>query len=176
MVKNSKTKNITIISLCVALISIFSQLSIPTPYGVPLTMQVFAITLIATILNTKQALLCITIYIILGIIGIPVFANFSGGIMKLLGPTGGYIYGYYIITIFFSHLEKKKNFKRIALIIIALLLFHFSGSLHYHIVMKSDWIKSIIVISLPYLFKDFLSVIFAHILGIKLKSYIKDVK
>ncbi|MEG3033286.1 MAG: biotin transporter BioY, partial [Enterococcus sp.] len=72
------------------IISILSQVTIP--FGlIPLTLQTFIIGLTVTILGTKTGTWAITIYLILGLIGIPVFAGGSAGFGVLFGPTGGFL-------------------------------------------------------------------------------------
>lgn len=70
------------------LIAICSWISIPMT--VPFTLQTFAVFLAVGVLGGKRGSLAVLIYILLGAVGIPVFAGFSGGIGVLLGNTGGY--------------------------------------------------------------------------------------
>lgn len=164
-------QDLTTIALMVAVITVFSQLSLPLPNGVPLTLQVFAVALAGMVLRPKKALICITVYILAGSLGIPVFANFTAGIGKLIGPTGGYIYGFYFLT-FYSILDNKSKLTKGTLITLSVLLFHTIGIIHYSIVMQADIIKSIFIISVPYFFKDLISVAAACISGEKIKKNI----
>ncbi|MDR1438454.1 MAG: biotin transporter BioY [Clostridiales bacterium] len=76
-----------------------SQLSIPLPLTpVPLTMSVFAVFLIASALPLRRAVMAQATYLLLGAIGLPVFAGFRGGIAVLFGPTGGYLIAYVPMT------------------------------------------------------------------------------
>ena len=68
-----------------------AQISIPMPGGVPMTMQTFAITLAAVVLGAKLSTVSSVIYLLLGAVGVPVLANFSGGFDKFIGPTGGFL-------------------------------------------------------------------------------------
>lgn len=86
------TKDMAYISICAALIAICSWISIPTT--VPFTLQTFAVFLTCMLLGGKKGTIAILIYILLGCIGLPVFANFSSGFGVLLGTTGGYILGF----------------------------------------------------------------------------------
>ncbi|WP_430610834.1 biotin transporter BioY [Enterococcus sp. DIV0876] len=70
-----------------------SQLTIPLGL-IPLTGQTFAIGLAVTFLGTRTGTMSIMIYLLLGLIGLPVFAGFTSGIGILLGPTGGYLVGF----------------------------------------------------------------------------------
>lgn len=88
-----KTLDIAYIGMFVALIAICSWISIPV-FEVPITLQTFAVFVTIALLGTKRGLLAIITYILLGIVGVPVFAGFSGGPGVLLGTTGGYIIGF----------------------------------------------------------------------------------
>ncbi|MGL5352634.1 MAG: biotin transporter BioY, partial [Clostridium sp.] len=83
---NLSVKEITLVGMCAALMAIFSQLSIPIPFTtVPLTLQTFGLVVISVVLGRKLGTLSIIIWTLLGAIGIPVFAHFSGGIGIILG-------------------------------------------------------------------------------------------
>ena len=168
MVNKVKIKDITRISVLVAFVAIFSQISLPMPHGIPLTMQVFAVALISQLLKPLHAFICITIYILLGVFGVPVFANFSGGIERILGPTGGFIFGFYILSYVLSLTRKANNSCKIFLTLIAVILFHFIGVAQYSIVMKTTIINSILIVSAPYFLKDIILVYIAMFISKKL--------
>ena len=88
----AKTTDIAYVALGAVLITVCSWISIPM--AVPFTMQTFAVFCVLLILGGKRGTVSITVYILLGAVGLPVFSGFSGGIGKLLGSTGGYILGF----------------------------------------------------------------------------------
>ena len=88
-----KTKQLTLNAMMLAILIICSQITIPLP-GVPLTLQTFAIGMIATMLPLRDCLLTIFTYLLIGSVGLPVFANFAGGLPILLSPLGGYLIGF----------------------------------------------------------------------------------
>ncbi|MFQ9706530.1 MAG: biotin transporter BioY [Limosilactobacillus pontis] len=90
-----KTKQLTLNAMMLAILIICSQVTIPLP-GIPLTLQTFAIGMIATLLPLSDCLLTILTYLLIGTIGLPVFSNFSGGLPVLLSPLGGYLIGFLI--------------------------------------------------------------------------------
>ena len=65
-------------ALCTAVMVIMAQISIPMPMGVPMTMQTFAVTLAAVVLGAKKGALSAFVYILLGAVGLPVLAGFTG--------------------------------------------------------------------------------------------------
>lgn len=84
-------ENMVLISMFAAVMAIISQLSIPMPSGVPVTIQVMGIALIGTVLGWKRGCTAIIVYILVGAVGLPVFSNFRGGLQCLTGTAGGYI-------------------------------------------------------------------------------------
>ena len=79
------------IGLFTSLIAIMAQISIPMPAGVPMTLQTFAVPLAGIVLGRKRGFLAAAVYVLLGAVGAPVFAGFTGGIGIILGATGGFI-------------------------------------------------------------------------------------
>lgn len=84
--------DLTLIALFTAVMAICSWISIPT--AVPFTLQTLGVFLACGLLGGKRGTITVCVYLLLGVIGIPVFSGFTGGIGHLLGPTGGYIIGF----------------------------------------------------------------------------------
>lgn len=98
MVKKTNVYQITIIGLMAAVICILGPLSIPIGL-IPISFTNLAIYFALYILGTKKAAMSFLIYMLIGLVGVPVFSGFSGGPSKLLGPTGGYIIGFLFMTL-----------------------------------------------------------------------------
>ncbi|MDD3920030.1 MAG: biotin transporter BioY, partial [Eubacteriales bacterium] len=81
------TRDMLYIALAVALIAICAWLSIPA--AVPFTMQTFGVFMAAGLLGKRRGVMAVAVYLLLGIIGIPVFSGFRGGVGVLMGNTGG---------------------------------------------------------------------------------------
>ena len=95
-----KTKKITMIGLMTAVTCILGPLSLPLPFSpVPITLTNFAVFLSIYILGMKYGTISLLIYLALGTIGLPVFSSFSGGLGKLAGPTGGYLFGFIFLAL-----------------------------------------------------------------------------
>ncbi len=74
-------------------IIIFAQITIPLP-KIPITGQSLAVLVVACILKETLGTGAVILYLLLGMLGFPVFADGAGGISKLAGPSGGYLYGF----------------------------------------------------------------------------------
>ncbi|MCR4739584.1 MAG: biotin transporter BioY [Lachnospiraceae bacterium] len=91
------TVDLVYMAIGAALIAICSWISIPS--AVPFTLQTFAVFCVIELLGGKRGLVSVLVYILMGAVGLPVFAGFKGGIGSLLGPTGGYIIGFIFIAL-----------------------------------------------------------------------------
>lgn len=90
-------KSITQILLSVLFIAFFAQLYIDVPVGesnIPITGQTFAVLLVAYNLGSQKGLLAIIAYVLLGILGVPIFADGKAGMEILLGGSGGFLIGF----------------------------------------------------------------------------------
>ena len=69
-----KTADIILVGMFAAVLGILSQIQIPSPTGVPMTMQTFGVALMGVFLGRKKGMLSMLIYVLLGCVGVPVFA------------------------------------------------------------------------------------------------------
>lgn len=99
-----KTYDLVYISIFVVLIAICSWISIPLQ--VPFTMQTFGVFVTVGILGGRRGTVAVLVYILLGAVGVPVFAGFSGGIGNLLQSSGGYILGFLLSALIMWAMEK----------------------------------------------------------------------
>ncbi len=89
--QKNKVRDITAIGLMVALLCISSYIAFPIPFTpIMLTSQTIIINLIAITMNTKNGVLSIIVFYLIGAIGLPVFSGGRSGVGTLVGPSGGY--------------------------------------------------------------------------------------
>lgn len=170
---SSNIKNTILIGMFAAVLAILSQLSIPMPSGVPITLQTFAVALTGCILGCKLASASTVVYLLLGAVGVPVFANLKGGFNVLIGYTGGFLWGFIFMAFFCGFMIQQKNvFLRILLGFLGLFICHFLGVLQYSLVAHVDLIASFLLVSAPYLIKDSISVACAYFLSILIRKRI----
>ena len=174
MKKNSKISNLFFAALFSAVISVISQVYILTPFGIPLTLQTFAISLCGFILGTKWGTASVITYIGVGLLGLPVFSGFSGGIQHIISPTGGFIIGFIFLSLLCGILNNSKNkFIGILLGIIGVSVCHLIGVIWFSFISKSGFWTAFITSSMPFLIKDILSVIGAFFIAFKIRKYIQ---
>ena len=95
-------------SLFAALTAAGAYIQIPIPFSpVPVTLQVFFVLLAGSMLKSKWGSLSMVVYTLLGVAGLPVFAGGSSGMGVLLGPTGGYIFGFILAAYLIGKLSEK---------------------------------------------------------------------
>ena len=87
-----KTNDLAYMAIGAIIIAICSWISIPTT--VPFSMQTFGVFFVLSLLGGKRGTLSILVYVLLGVAGVPVFAEFTSGIGIILNNTGGYIVGF----------------------------------------------------------------------------------
>ncbi len=105
---DEKTANIFSILLGSLFIAILAQISIPLPHSpVPITGQTIGVVLVGGLLGAQRGVLAVLCYLFEGAIGIPVFAQFKGGIHILIGPTGGYLWGFVLAVFLIGFLAEK---------------------------------------------------------------------
>ena len=106
------------IGLSAALLAVCAWISIPTT--VPFTLQTFGVFCVLSLLGGKRGTLAIVVYVLLGLVGLPVFSGFRGGAGALFGTTGGYILGFILSGLIYLALERFfkscENKKRAALL------------------------------------------------------------
>lgn len=99
-----------LIALMTAVMSVLSPFSIPLPFSpVPLSLTTFILYISLYITGPKYTFISSLLYLLLGLMGMPVFSCFSGGLGKLLGPTGGYLIGYLFIPLTAAFFPLAKN-------------------------------------------------------------------
>lgn len=91
--RRSRTQNLAAAALIAAVMAVLGPVAV-TAGAVPITLQIFPVALAALLLPSGWAAAAMVVYLVLGAIGVPVYAHGTGGLGVLLGPTGGYIVGF----------------------------------------------------------------------------------
>ncbi|PHV69896.1 biotin transporter BioY [Sporanaerobium hydrogeniformans] len=169
-------QKLTLVSLCTALMVVFSQIAIPLPFGVPITLQTFGIVLISILLEEKLASLALFTFMLLGGIGLPVFANFKGGFQMIIGPTGGFIIGF-VVMAFITGWGAKSGNKFILWIAtyVGLIIDYIMGAIQLAIVVKMTFHQALAAGVYPFIIKDLILTAVAILVASKMKVMLKGV-
>lgn len=169
-----KTKDLVICSLFAAITSVLAQISVPLPGSVPLTLQLLSIFICGIVLGSKRGFISILVYLILGAIGLPVYAGFSGGFQCITGPTGGFLISFPIVAFIVGFVsERTDNFILIFLsTLLGLLTSLTIGTLVFAYITTSSITASLTACVMPFILGDLLKGLLATVIGIKLKQNI----
>ncbi len=172
-----KIRNLTKVSICIAIICISSYIAFPLPFTpIMITAQTIAINITALILKPKESFLAVAVYIFLGIFGLPVFSGGTSGLGKLLGPTGGFIIGFLIVAPLISYLKgKNNNFKRYLTItiLVGMIFLYAIGSIYMSMIQNIGIISALSLAVFPFIIGDFFKCFFSVIIAIKLNKVIE---
>lgn len=103
------TKTIVTVGMFTAVLAVLSILQIPMPTGVPITLQTFAMALCGYVLGWQSGVAATLLYIVLGTVGVPIFAGMSAGPGVLFGYTGGFIFGFIFLTLLCGISVRRKK-------------------------------------------------------------------
>jgi len=163
------TKFLVTTAMFTAVVAVLSILQIPMPSGVPITLQTFAIALCGFTLGWKQGTLSVFLYILLGAIGIPIYAGMTGGLGKLFGVTGGFLIGFLPMAALCG-LKRNASVLPILFGLLGLMICHIFGGLQYSILTGNSFFEAMLTVSVPYLVKDILSTIGAYFVSMALRA------
>lgn len=151
-------------AVCIALLVVCAQIMITLPFTpVPVTLAFFMVFVIGGLLGPYHGTLCILVYILMGLIGIPVFAGFNS-MSALVGPTGGYIIGYLpmtaIVGLFYK--KTKKVYWRIPGMILGASVCYMFGALWYAFSAGVSIGQSLMVTAVPFIVADTFKMLVAY--------------
>ena len=173
MSETFSVRKMAIIALMTAVLCILAPISIPVFISpVPVSLGVLAVYLTAYVLSPVDSLISVIIFILLGTFGLPVFSGYSGGLSKLVGPTGGYIIGFLFtvyISSLFIHMKKGIIFDVIGMIT-GLAICYILGTIWFSYQQGKGFIASLLLCVVPFLIGDAVKIIVAVILGTQLNK------
>ncbi len=174
--KGLTTKEIVITGMSAATMAVISQISLPMPTGMPITIQVFGIALIGAVLGWKLGFFAILSYILLGAVGLPIFAGFNGGLSVLLNITGGYIWSWPIMVLLCGVRPKSASRLTNSVIVIAcailgLIINETAGGLQWAALAGNMSVKAVFVYSMTaFIPKDTILTILAVLIGGRIRK------
>lgn len=175
MNRKSTVYTLTTCALFAAIMCIAGPLSIPIgPVPVSLTNLVLYIAIY--LLATKGTTISYIVYLLLGLVGLPVFSGFAGGVAKLAGPTGGYLIGF-IFMILLSGIALEKSKANIWItgvgMVLGTLVAYAFGTAWFVYQMQYTWDKALAVCVFPFIPFDLGKIVIASILGQIIRKALK---
>lgn len=173
--QNSKSslRELVITGLMTALLCIISPLSIPLGFSpVPITFSTFAIYLSLIILGKRKGIVSCLIYLLLGMIGLPVFSGFVGGFHRLFGPTGGYLVGYLFLAIISGFFLEKFWCNRYLCflgMLLGTLFCYLFGTIWLCLQLNVGFVEGLFIGVIPYIPADLVKIVLALLAGIPLR-------
>lgn len=172
------TRDMVYIAMFAVLIAVCSWISVPAT--VPFTLQTFGVFVTVGVLGGKRGSLSVLVYLLLGMIGVPVFAGFSGGISCLLGSTGGYIIGFLFSALVMWGMEiafGKSRFVLVLSMILGLMVCYLFGTIWFMTVYARTTGAIGVMTALgwcvfPYIIPDGIKIVLAMILCKKVAQII----
>lgn len=171
---NKKIKQLVVDAMFIALLVVSSFISIPINQ-IPYTLQTLVVFIILLILPLKDSILIFVIYLIMGLIGLPVFSGFTSGIT----PTLGFIIGFTILPVIYKVLEKtikikNKNISKIINLLICLLILNITGTIFYMLIMKLDFLQSLLICVVPFILIDIIKILASILITNRLKPIFEN--
>lgn len=169
------TRELVLAGMFAAVLAVISQISMPMPGGVPITIQVFGVALVGVVLGWRLGTLATLVYVLIGAIGLPVFAGFHGGLGCLVGLSGGYLWSFPIMTLLCGITPAVENRRlgfaiRILLSLVGLAVVETCGGLQWAALSADMSLRAIFSYSIvAFVPKDLVITVLAVSIGLPMK-------
>ena len=179
------TREITKMALLAALLFVSAYITIPLGFTpASLTLQTMIVNLIAILLTPMESFITLLVYILIGAVGVPIFSGGQGGLGKLFGPTGGYIFlaaapamsftkKYFIAAA--EKVVKNTSAARIAActvnaILVGMVIVYLIGTVYMKFTLNRGWLDVLLMAVIPFIPLDIAKCILASVIGVPLKK------
>lgn len=179
----TKTQNLTAAGVLAALLCVSAYISIPLGFTpTPLTLQTLAINLIAIMLAPSMSFMTVLVYILVGLVGVPVFSGGAGGPAKLFGPTGGYILAFLVsapimsvtkewfVKLFGKFIKSETTAKIIGYavnaVIVGMVIIYVIGSIYMKFMLGKSFGAVLMMAVVPFIPLDLLKCVLAAVIAV----------
>ena len=170
----SSIQTMTLTGLMTATLCLLAPISIQLPFSpIPLSLATFVIYFVIIVLGQKRSFLSVLLYLLLGFAGLPIFSGFTGGVGKLLGPTGGYLIGYLFLPLicgFFVDRWQGKVFSCLLGLLLGTLVRYFFGTIWLTLQAKLSFLAAFSSAVLPFLLFDIVKIFLSYSLGYQVRK------
>lgn len=165
-------REMVFIAICAALICVLAPISVPVG-AIPISLGTFAIYFSAALLGGKRGTIAVIVYIMLGVVGLPVFTAMRGGAAVLFGATGGYIIGYIplaFLTGVFSDMRSKLHWTMPLGMVLGTVVMYTFATAWYMIINGCTLAAALLACAVPFLVFDAVKMVLATLLAVVLRS------
>ncbi|MBE5935912.1 MAG: biotin transporter BioY [Lachnospiraceae bacterium] len=168
--EDNKTKYITRIGVITAIMCIIAPISIPIG-EIPITFTSLILFIFIYVVGWKTTLISYIIYVLIGLVGVPVFSGYVGGVSRILGPTGGYIIGMIPLIIISGIVinNSKNKVVNILGLIIGTIVCYLFGMIWFSFIMNIRFIMAFNICIVIFIPGDVIKIIMAIIIGPRVK-------
>lgn len=164
-----KTRGMTRCALMAALMAVCAWISVPVGDSA-VSLQTFAVFLALGVLGGRAGMAACVVYLCIGAVGVPVFTGFRGGIGVLLGPTGGYLWGFLLAALCYWFLEGRMP--RWLTMALGMAVCYACGTAWYYLAYAGGGLWAVILqCVVPYLIPDAIKISLALMLTDRVKGY-----
>lgn len=179
-------REIVLCGMFAAVTAVLSQISVPIG-PVPISCSWIAVFLTGLLLPMRPAVLSQIVYLLLGTVGVPVFAGFQSGVARLAGPTGGYLLAYPIMVLIIAAMMKvydkkvssKKTLSRalflVGTLILSAVVCYASGTAWFTVFSGSSFGKALSLTVFPFLAGDIAKIALCTVLALSARPQLKKV-
>lgn len=167
----ARARSLAFAAAFVALLAAASYVSVTLPFtDVPFTLQVLVVLLAGAVLGPRLGLMAMLLYLLLGAVGLPVFAGGSAGIGAIVGPFGGYLIAMPFAAAVAGWLAGRGYLRCLLGMLVALLVIYLGGALGLHFVQGASYRNAVLLGVLPFIGWDVLKVIVGAAIAAPLRA------
>lgn len=178
---NSETgtsKKIVFTALFAALTAVCGFISIPVPgTPIPIVLQNMLVVLTGLMLGPVWGVAATVLFLAAGALGLPVFSGGTGGFARLMGPTGGFLYGYALATLVAGLIAQRPKYgvrtpvlRLVLATVLGFVVMYIPGVLHFMRVMDKTFSQTMTLCVVPYIPGDIVKMVVAVLLSSKLRT------
>lgn len=172
------SKKIVFTALFAALTAVCGFISIPVPgTPIPIVLQNMLVVLTGLLLGPIWGVAATVLFLAAGALGLPVFSGGTGGFARLMGPTGGFLYGYALATLAAGLVAQRPKYgvrtpvlRLVLATVLGFVVMYIPGVLHFMRVMDKTFSQTITLCVIPYIPGDIVKMVVAVLLSSKLRT------
>ena len=173
-----EAKRVARAGIMTALLAVSAQVMLPLG-PVPFTLQTLVLAMVPAVLDPATSVFTVLAYVVLGAVGLPVFAGFNGGIGALAGPTGGFLWGFVLGCALAGALAKVLDGRigayprSLACAAVLVLVSYVCGTVQLMALMNLDLAGALAIAVIPFVVPDAVKIAVGARLGCTVARVVK---